>query len=691
MPGFIRRYGYNPGNEVITQIEGVVIIDSPPPGGVEGVSTGVACLVGEFVDCSLAVTVDGTGTVTTKIQPSEVFSGQDLLNKVGGFDETIGDFGDSDGNAYAALRGKKYSRLICAPVNMTSNVGCRFWRELPLCIATGNPLPVVPVSPARMAAGREFLSASSGRMRTAAPVQFTSLGAFHSNTAGATTNAAAAATQTFTGNGSENFQTIVRPDGGVGIKKGDILVIGNNNAGARLPLPSGGSLGAGTYRVAVDAAAATTLTVEALDGENFAFVTAATIPYRIHVSSDADSAPVMVLGAVLPGGYASAEAGGSSVPVRPLTNFTGGATDGNWTADAPLTPLVVPAALTGSTADPLSGLAGHVHATTALAFVAAVQLSNQIASATIDALYQAALDATVSNLSPVSDINIIWCARTSSTIRTALKTNALNASAGGVGRMAIIRPELDVQTTTAATSGSSPGVGAVRDERVIYAWPGTVQSVPEAVNFRLRTADGLTTVDGLLDTGMDAYIASILSLLPPERNPGQAAPPIPEAMAGVLGIQRGVTQLELADYIALRSNGIAALRIDKTAGPIIQSGITTSLTSGQKNISRRRMADFIEDSLAQRLVQLSKLPNSQANRDNVTAEAQTFIDELVSIDNPSQARLAEGSVDDVSGNTPAGLAAGIFVLLVRGKTLGSMDFIVVQAEIGANVLVVKSI
>ena len=32
MPGFIRRYGYFPGNEIITLIEGVVIIDLPPAG-----------------------------------------------------------------------------------------------------------------------------------------------------------------------------------------------------------------------------------------------------------------------------------------------------------------------------------------------------------------------------------------------------------------------------------------------------------------------------------------------------------------------------------------------------------------------------------------------------------------------------------------------------------------------------------
>jgi len=90
MAGFIRRFGFYPGSEVITRIEGTVIVDLPPPGSVEGVDSGVVGVVGEFADASYAIQVSSTGAISTKIRPVEVFSAQDMLNKVGGFDETQG-------------------------------------------------------------------------------------------------------------------------------------------------------------------------------------------------------------------------------------------------------------------------------------------------------------------------------------------------------------------------------------------------------------------------------------------------------------------------------------------------------------------------------------------------------------------------------------------------------------------------
>lgn len=692
MPGFIRRYGYFPGVEVITQIEGVVIVDLPPPGAVEGVSTGVTCCVGEFADMKYAVTVDGTGTVSTSCQPQEAFSGQDLIEKFGGWDETLGDFGLSDGNGYAALRNKRFSRLICAPVNLASNKGCRFFRQLPLCTSQTNTLPVVPMQGGVIAAGREFRGGTNGRLRIGTRVTFTAFDVITAGTGGVIAVAASAATQSFTVAGAD-FSAVVRPDGSLGIKKGDIVVIGNNNAGALQPLPAGGSMGAGTYRVAVDAASGTptVLTLEMLDGSNFAFVAASTIPYRIHIGSDADSAPVIVLGSTTAGGYDADDVGGYSIPVRPLTNFTGGLTDGTWTAGAALTPKDAPTALTGDSADPLSGLAGRVIPTGGVPYTAAIQAPNVVASATVDALYYTAFDATISELAPVSDINLIFAARTSSNIRNKARLNVLDASSRSLGRMTMIRPGLNVQTTSAAVASADPGVGANRAERVVYNWPGVVTYIPEAVNYRLKTADGLTTIDGLLDVGSDAYMASILSNLPPELNPGQAAPPVPELMASVLGIQRGVSKLEINDYIVLRQQGVAAPKMDRVAGPIFQSGITTSLVSGQKNISRRRMADFIEDSLARRLVMFSKLPLTQANKDNAVAETQTFLEELLSVDNPAAQRIKSFSIDDRNGNTPATEAKGIFVIIVRVRLIPTGDFIVLQSEIGENVITVADL
>jgi len=688
MAGFVRRFGFFPGTEVIRQIEGVVIVDLPPPGSVSGVSTGVTALVGEFADMTYVTTVNGSGVVSTANNPQEVFTSQDMINKFGGFDETLGDFGVDSGNGFVALRNKRFARLVLSAVNLASATGVRFTRVLPLNSAQTNTLPVVPAMGAVVTAGREFRGPSNGRLRIAQRTVFTALSPIAVGVGGAIAAAAAAATQTFTVAGAD-FSAISRPDGSLGIKKGDIVVIGNNNAGALQPLPAGGSLGAGTYRVATDAliGSPTVLALEQLTGGNFAFVTATTIPWRVHVSSDADSAPVIVLGSSVAGGYAATDLGGFSVPVRPITNETGGLTDGTWTAGALLTPREVPPAITGATWDQLSGLVGQVIPTGGLVFTASLQRPNAAQSSAMDALYLGAIDAIVSEQAPLSEISIVFSARTSATIRTKMKGHVLDASIRAHGRMAVIRPALTTVDTTSAVATADPGVGANRSERVVYTWPGAKTFIPEAVGFRLKLANGLTTSDGNLDVGSDGYMASVMSNLPPERNPGQSSPPVPELLASITGLQAGVARLELNDYIVLRSNGIAGLKMDRTVGPIFQSGITTSLISGQTNIARRRITDFIQDSLSQRLVQFVKQPLTQSSKDSMFAEADAFLLNLKSENNPAAQRILDYSLDDRSGNTPATEAQGIFVIIVRVRTIASADFIVLQTEIGESVVI----
>lgn len=682
MSGFIRRFSYLPGTEVVTQIEGVAIVDLPPPGAVTGVGTGVVAAVGECSDMTYATSVDTLGVVTTKIQPQEIFSAQDLINKVGNFDETLGEFGVSGGNLFASLRNKSYSRLLVAPINMASASACRVFRDLPLCRTTTDSSPIVPVLAGGVAAGREFRS-GVGRLRLAKRVSFTALDPITRGVGGTLTLAATAITQPFVGPAA--WDLIARPDGTTGARKGDIIVIGFNNAGAKSPASD-----AGTYRVQVDpTAASTTLTIERLDGATFAIIaTTASLPWRLHFASDADTAPVLVPGISTPGGYSASQAGGYTTPIRPITDTVGAQANGNFAAALVITPLAVPAATTGDSWDVLSGLGVRLHVTTTTAFTAAFQGLNPVASTTFDAPYSTAIDGLLSDDNPVRDINIVVASRTTTAIRAKLRSHVLDSSGRGRGRMAVISPDLlAVQTAASAVADANPGVGAARAERVMYAWPGERTYVPEAVNFRLRTADTQTTNDGILDMTSDFRLASVLSNLPPERNPGQAAEPVPTIMSSVIGYQRGVSGLGLNEYVALRAAGIVGLRLDRTSGPIYQSGITTSLTSGEKNINRRRMADFIEDSLAQRLVSFAKLPLTQKLKDNATSEAVAFMDDLLSPNNPAAQRINAYQVDDKSGNTPELSAKGIHVIIVRVRLTPTADFIVLQCEVGESVVI----
>lgn len=664
MAGFIRRYRFSPGIELITQIEGVIIVDLPPPGSINGVGTGTACIIGEFADMTYACNVSSSGVVTSNPVPVEVFSSQDMVDKVGGFDELLGEFGVSMGNGFVEIRNKKFARLIVVPVDLITAGGgtngtLRVWRELPTNTSATDTTPIVPVAPASVSAGREFRN-SGNRARLAQRVFFGDSVAYKSAIDGAITAAGSPAlTQTFS-SATGNFVNL-------GVKEGDVLVLG--------VIGGAGALGAnaGTYRV-VSVTSATALVVQRMDGATFDWTTGTAQPYRLHVGTTADSGPLNQFN----------EAGGYSVLARPL--------DATLATGALLAPTVAPPAATASTWDSLSGLNAAVNPSTALTYLAAVHAPGAAANSTIDARYQAAIDATLSDDYPARDINMMTCARKSATIRSKLLSHVGVAAERGLTRRAIISPALSVQTLSAALADSDPGVGGNRSDRIDYSWPGVRTSIPEANGYSLATSDSKTTSDGLLDVTADTFLMSVESSLPPERNPGQAAEPVPTVLAPVLGFQRTTAALRLGlpEYTQLRSRGVCAIRFDKTSGPIFQSGVTTSLLSGEKNIFRRRMADFIQDSLSQRLVQLSKLPLTESLKNTAVGEVSAFLTDLLSPNNPSASRIDAFEVDDVSGNTPATLAKGIYVIIVRVKLTPTSDFIVLQTEIGEGVVITEA-
>lgn len=657
MSGFIRRFGSFPGTDVITLIEGVVIVDLPPPGAVNGVGTGVVAVIGEFADMTYGTSVDTSGVVTTKPVPVEVTSAQDLLNKVGGFDETIGDTGISGGSGFIALRNKKFSRLIVVPVNLASANAVRLYRDLPTNKGATDPTPVVPMAAGTVSAGREFKTGVN-RARTCKRIVFTATGAYAQGVDGAVTAAGAPAhTQTFNSAGA----SFLTANGGVGVKKGDILVLGQ--------IGGAGALGANaaTYRVHADPTTNTALVVEQLNGTNFDWTSGVALPYRIHPWSDADS-----------GLGDSADISACTVPARPLDATIAAATTVN--------PTVVPPAGAATSWDPLSGLKLLTHPTGALTYTSTIQAPNAVSDASIDALYSTCFDALLSDDLPARDVNIVVPARTSATIRAKQKSHVLEASAVGYGRISPVSPTLDQKTVSAVVADSSPGVGATRDERIIYNWPGVQTFVPEAVGYNMKGADAFYHSDGMLDTPLNMWMASLLSNLAPERNPGQETDPVPSIMSPIMSFQRGVSGLNMNDYILLRNRGIAAARYDRTIGGFIfQSGITTSLTSGQKNINRRRMADYLEDSMAERLNAFSKQPLTQALKDSMFGELDAWLSSLKSENNPAAQRINDYLLDDTSGNTPDLEAAGIHVIIAKVRTLATADFLVLQAEVGENV------
>lgn len=313
-------------------------------------------------------------------------------------------------------------------------------------------------------------------------------------------------------------------------------------------------------------------------------------------------------------------------------------------------------------------------------------LSAALTEPQIDAAYVAALDATLSSTDVSAEVNLIWSARQSNAVRGALKQNALDASSGGLlGRVAVIRPPLGTPRSVARSGASQPGVGAYRSDRVIYVFPGVQTFVPAIARRGLSGGDGFTA-DGVVDTGADGFLVSVCSQLPPEENPGQ----LTQFAAGAIGIESGnsdVRNLTINDYIAFKAAGICAPRMDSGV-MIFQSGVTSvdpQLQPSLKNIARRRMADFIQDSLARRLKRFGKQLNTRSRRTQIVGEIRAFLLALQSPQNASAQRIEGFLLDLASGNTPATLAQGLFRIILNVRTLSDLGSIALATTIGEQV------
>jgi len=305
----------------------------------------------------------------------------------------------------------------------------------------------------------------------------------------------------------------------------------------------------------------------------------------------------------------------------------------------------------------------------------------------IDAQYINALNSTLDINTVAKTVNILYSARQSNTVRKGVKANALNASSNGCyGRVAVIRTPLGTNKNVAMSSTAEPGVGAYRDQRVIYCWPQGNTFVP--IIGQRGTAGGLGyTYNGNVDVGADGFMASILSQLPPEENPGQETP-FTTALNS-LESSPNAAGLQITDYINLKAAGIAALRMDSGTA-IFQSGVTSvdpNVYPSLVRISRRRMADFIQDSLAQLASGFGKKLSTNARRAGLTSEIRAFMEQLLNKGNPNGQRIAGYTVDGVTGNTPDTLSLGIFRIIVNVQTLPSLDSIVLQTTIGEQVQV----
>lgn len=303
----------------------------------------------------------------------------------------------------------------------------------------------------------------------------------------------------------------------------------------------------------------------------------------------------------------------------------------------------------------------------------------------IDAAYVNAFNGTLDLNTVAKTVNMAWSARQSNVCRRQARQNALDASSGGLfGRITCIRPPMGTTKFTATNINAEPGVGAYRDQRVIYCYPQARTFIQQIATRGISGGTGFTP-DGNVDVGADGWLISIMSQLAPEENPGQDT----SFASAIVSVESSPNAqgFNINDYILFKASGIAALRLDGGVATF-QSGVTSVdplLHQGLVPISRRRMADFIEDSLAALAKSYSKQLSTSVRRNALKISVTSFLDQLLNKGNPNGHRINGYKVDDVTGNTPALIQQGLYRLIVNVQTLASLDSIVFQVTAGNNV------
>lgn len=236
------------------------------------------------------------------------------------------------------------------------------------------------------------------------------------------------------------------------------------------------------------------------------------------------------------------------------------------------------------------------------------------------------------------------------------------------------------------------------DKMVILAGP-EVQTVADAITdvANYRDTDGRiiyaypwvkTTIDGVSQFVSPAsFYASLLS---------QTAPNIDPAYSANSGFLAGITELKYslnrANYVNLLAAGISAFEVDSDIGVKVKSGVTTQTVNSSKiMVFRRRMADYLTESAARFMKNYQNAPNTVANRRAVKAALLAFIEQqesagLLPRDTEVQDGLAK-LVDVEVLNTNTSIALGFFKILWKQRIFSSMRFIVIEAEIGEQVVV----
>lgn len=192
-------------------------------------------------------------------------------------------------------------------------------------------------------------------------------------------------------------------------------------------------------------------------------------------------------------------------------------------------------------------------------------------------------------------------------------------------------------------------------------------------------------------TSPASWYASILSQSAPNIDPASA-----DNTQFLVGAIRVKKSLSRADFIRLNKAGVSSFEFDSDVGIKVKSGVVTQIANSSKiMVFRRRMADFITDSIAKALKPYQNNVNSKAKRDDVKGMITNFNRmlefELEMV--PKDSEMTDGKkaslIDTDSKNTNQSIAQGKFYIIYKRRLYSSMRYLILQAEIGEGVEVTE--
>lgn len=301
----------------------------------------------------------------------------------------------------------------------------------------------------------------------------------------------------------------------------------------------------------------------------------------------------------------------------------------------------------------------------------------------IESRYSAAIDKTVPGNPITDDITVAWCARRSQGIRQALATSGRTISASGRGRMVVVNADPAAGTDAlAAANARTAAIGLAAADGYVQPADGVVIAFP---HHRFVVED-LGNVS--VTVGSASLMACTLNRMPEEWNPGQENPYIQRVASLEDAFVASPPGFEACR--ALEIGGVCTLIHDKAVGWWFFNGVTAAAQPTfrtRRTIKRKRVAFMVQDGLNAIAAPYLKKPATTENVQTFVASCQSFLGSLLSKDRPSLQRIADFSIDPVSGNTSDLTALGIFTLQVKVRVLNTMDTIVLKTEIGETVVI----